>query len=157
MKAIPNYEAPTDFREDNSYNVTLIAEASDHRVTFPVVVTVTNRDEAGQIRLSAQPLVNKELTATVSDLDGVLSEDWTWECSTSRDGPWTALTGSGNNYTPAEADINQYLRVTATYTDGHEAGKTLNYTTERRVAPDSAVDTNHHPEFSGGAPAALRP
>ena len=26
---------------------------------------------------------------------------------------------------PVEADINQYLRVTATYTDGHGAGKTL--------------------------------
>ena len=151
MKAIPNYEAPTDFGEDNSYDVTLVVQAGDHTVRFPVEVTVTNRDEAGQIRLSAQPLVNMELTATVSDLDGVDStEVWTWERSTSRGGPWTALTGSGNNYTPAEADINQYLRVTATYTDGHEAGKTLKYTTERRVAPDTAFDTNHHPEFSGG-------
>ena len=152
LKAIPNYEAPTDFREVNSYVVTLIAQAPGHRVSFPVKVIVTNRDEAGDLRLSAQPLVNIELTATVSDLDGVVSTnvDWTWERSTSRGGPWTPLTGAGNNYTPAEADINQYLRVTATYTDGHGAGKTLKYTTERRVAPETALDTNRHPEFSEG-------
>ena len=157
MKAIPNYEAPTDFREDNSYDVTLVVRAGDHTVRFPVVVTVTDKDEAGELRLSSQqPVVGRELTATVSDLDGVLSEDWTWERSTSRGGPWMALTGASNNYTPAEADLNQYLRVTATYTDGHDTdghgmGKTLSDTLERRVGPETDIaEDNRHPEFSGG-------
>ena len=157
LKAIPNYEAPTDFREDNSYEVTLVVQAGDHTVRFKVDVTVTDKDEAGELRLSSQqPVVGRELTATVSDLDGVLSEDWTWERSTSRGGPWMALTGASNNYTPAEADLNQYLRVTATYTDGHDTdghgmGKTLSDTLERRVGPETDIaEDNRHPEFSGG-------
>ena len=154
LRNTPNFESPTNFNEDKSYNVTLVVRAGDHTVRREVVVTVTNKDEAGQIRLSAQPLVNTELTATVSDLDGVVStEAWTWERSTSRGGPWTARTGAvhrgaESDYTPAEADLNRYLRVTATYTDGHGAGKTLKYTPEQRVAPETVLDTNHHPEFS---------
>ena len=160
LKAIPNYEAPTDFGENNSYDVTLVVQAGDHTVRFKVDVTVTDKDEAGELRLSSQqPVVGRELTATVSDLDGVDStEGWTWERSTSRGGPWTALiTGAAaSSYTPAEADLNQYLRVTATYTDGHDTdghgmGKTLSDTLDRRVGPETDIaEDNRHPEFSGG-------
>ena len=156
FRATPNYESPAG----HTYNVTLAVRAGGDTARREVVVTVTNKDEAGELRLSAQrPVVGVDLTATISDIDEVdstVSTVWTWERSTSRSGPWTTLTGADNSvtgsstYTPAEADLNQLLRVTASYTDGHEAGKTLRYTLDQGVAPDAVFESNHHPVFTEG-------
>ena len=152
LRATPNYESPTDFPGDNSYNVTLAARVGNDTVRRAVVVKITNKDEAGEIRISSlQPVVNVDLTATLSDIDRVVSAVWTWERATSRSGPWTALTGATGSatestYTPGETDLNRYLRVTATYTDGHGMGKTLSDTLEQRVALETVVG-DHQPEF----------
>ena len=157
LKNTPNYESPPHFIQDNIYNVTLAVRAGDDMRRRAVVVTVTNKDEPGDLGLSAQhPVVETELTATVSDLDRVDSTSltvWTWERSTSRGGPWTALTGASSTatestYTPLEADFDQYLRVTATYTDGHGMGKTLSDALEQRVVPQTAGEGNNQPEFT---------
>ena len=106
LRATPNYESPTDFQGDNSYNVTLAARVGNDTVRRAVVVKITNKDEAGEIRISSlQPVVNVDLTATLSDIDRVDSAVWTWESATSRSGPWTALTGASDTdtestYTP---------------------------------------------------------
>ena len=152
LRATPNYESPTDFQKNNIYDVRLAARVGNEVVRRVLVVEITNKDEAGEIRISSlQPVVNVDLTATLSDIDRVVSAVWTWESATSRSGPWTALTGATGSvtestYTPAEADLNQYLRVTATYTDGHGMGKTLSDTLEQRVAPETVVG-DHQPQF----------
>ena len=90
-----------------------------------VSITLTNEDDAGTLTLSSQqPQVGAALTATIRDSDGGLFYDsWTWERSESGTG-WTSISFARNrSYTPVDADLNHYLRVTAFYTDGHGPGK----------------------------------
>ncbi len=100
-----NYEEPQDRNRDNVYEVTL---------------TVT--DAPGTVTLSpAQPRIDTELTATLSDPDEVGSvSTWVWERSADRS-VWSLIAGATTGvYTPRAADVGHSLRVTATYTDGDE-------------------------------------
>ena len=128
----PDYEAPTDTGRDGTYEVTV--EVGDGVTThsLDVAVTITDQDEAGEVSLSpVRPRVGIALDATLTDPDGSISGvAWTWERST---GPttWAAIGGAeSSSYTPAATEAGHYLRATATYTDGHGAGKSA-----RAVAP----------------------
>ena len=124
----PDYESSSDTGSDNTYSVTVTASpagASDS-VTLAVTVTVSDTDEDGTLTLSAtRPKFGTALTATLTDLDTVSgTTTYVWERSTSPN-TWAAITGATSaSYTPAAADTGRFLRVTATYTDGHGAGKT---------------------------------
>ena len=155
--------ATPDFEENNTYNVTLAARGGDETARLPVEVTVTDKDEAGDLRLSSrEPVVNAELIATVSDLDRVVSTAWTWERSTTRSGPWTTLTGADDSatestYTPAQADLDHYLRVTATYDRRAWEGQDA----ERYPRSAGRSGDGHREQPPAGVhrevPAALRP
>ena len=128
----PDYEAPTDTGTDGAYELTV--EVGDGVTThsLDVEVTITDQDEAGEVSLSpVRPRVGMALDATLTDPDGSISGvAWTWERSA---GPttWVAIGGAeSSSYTPAAAEAGHYLRATATYTDGHGAGKSA-----RAVAP----------------------
>ena len=71
-----------------------------------------------------QPQVDVALTATLTDLDGGLAGVvWLWERSADQ-ADWTEIDGAGSDvYTPAIGDLSSYLRVTASYADGHGRGK----------------------------------
>ena len=68
---------------------------------------------------SAQPIVDTELTASVSDSDGGRSAiTWEWARDSSSTGSFTdVIAETSDSYTPVEADAGMYLRATATYTD----------------------------------------
>ena len=84
---------------DNVYNVTVVATdngvdtATDTdgdgenkmMATRDVIITVTNVEEAGTVKLSAQqPKAGVTLTASVTDLDGgVTGMKWQWSWATS--------------------------------------------------------------------------
>ena len=67
----------------------------------------------------------------VTKLDGAPEyAEWQWATSTSAEGPWSDIKpsedttdnthdGDDRLYQPRESDIGSYLRVTATYVDGH--------------------------------------
>ena len=149
----PDFEAraDADADADNTYEVTL--EAADARFTtrHDVAVTVTNEDEPGTLTLSSeQPLVGEPLTATLTDLDGSVSnQSWVWERSPNRS-VWSCVSDNDNDgncdnggpsHTPVAADENHHLRVTVTYTDGHGADKseqhTAPYSTRTLTAPNN--------------------
>ena len=140
----PNFEAPMGAPDtgnvsdplDNTYKVVVVASDAEtggkmdyHKVT----VTVTNVDELGTLTLSnRQPVDGVRIMAMLTDVDGNISvQDWQWARGSSRSGPFTDIeeTTSPDNgaktdtYTPGPSDIGQYLRVTATYTDGEDSGK----------------------------------
>ena len=125
----PNFESAADDNTDNAYLVTV--EASDGTLTGDLAVTVrvTNVDEAGTIAFSSdQPQVGTELTATLSDPDGSeTSVTWAWAKSTDWDGStgtWTDIDSAVSaSYTPVGADVGNYLRATASYTDPQGSGK----------------------------------
>ena len=76
LRAIPNFESPTDSGGDNVYNVRPAVRAGNHTVWQAVVVTVTNKEEPGMLTLPVtRPQAEADYTATLSDPDGVQSTD----------------------------------------------------------------------------------
>ena len=139
----PDFENPLDVgplgrATNNSYELKLVAWTSDNGPVFTdevdVTVTVTDEDEAGALSLSStRPALGAVLTAVLTDPDGVMdgTTSWRWERSTGRNA-WTVINGgAAASYTPAAADTNTFLRVTATYADEHGTGKTVS-----EVAPN---------------------
>ena len=144
----PNFEDPDDAGGNNTYEVTVEARDALDTATQDVTVNVTNVDEAGRLTLSSQqPQVGTELTATLTDLDGGLSgQSWTWERSPNRSSGWSTIGGaSGRRYTPVDGDLNHYLRVTVTYTDGDGPDKDEQATSVNRV--QAAPVVNNPPSF----------
>ena len=94
--------------------------------TITVTITVTNIDETGTVTLSsAQPQVYAAFTATLTDPDGSISGvTWQWESSSDGSTSWTAIGGAtAATYAPAAGYAGNYLRATASYTDGEGPGK----------------------------------
>ena len=155
FKAAPDFEDP-ERRGNNVYDVTLGVSAGGHTITFDVAVTVTNKEEPGMLALPAtQPQAEAGYTATLGDPDGVQSTTWTWERSTSRNGPWTAVIGAADSvttsvYTPVTGDVGYYLRATAAYTDGHGPNKSLSAVSTNPVLAAPAV--NSPPAFTEANP-----
>ena len=51
-------------------------------------------------------------------------ESWVWEHSDNSDGPWVTIANiTTASYAPVVADMGNYLRATATYTDRRGPGK----------------------------------
>ena len=106
-------------------------EDSTADATLPVTINVINVEEAGMVALTPDsPQEKQTLTATLSDPDGHLSEiSWQWFRSATRTDLGTEITEAASSgaamarYTPETDDVGQYLRATASYTDGHRTGK----------------------------------
>lgn len=152
----PDYEAPTDSDTENTYTVTIVAsdgETPPETDMETVTVMVVNLDEPGVIELSSlQPQEGIDFSVTsLEDPDGNPGRttatpdatdlalvayddttDWQWaRCSTTEVSTCVDIEDNSTStiYTAVEADSGHYLRVTATYADGHttapEAGQTI--------------------------------
>ena len=115
-----------------------------------ITITVNNVDEPGTVTLSSlQPQVATQLTATLADPDGVPgSVTWSWESSSDQDS-WAVISGTTSaDYTPVAGDAGNYLRATASYTDGEAAGKSA-----QAVSANAArgVPGRRAPVFTDGA------
>ena len=75
----------------------------------------------------------------MTDPDGVVGEaEWVWRRSTNPtpvfDTGWQAISGANtSSYTPVEADLGYYLRVTAVYDDGHAPGSRSHVVSDAEV------------------------
>ena len=137
----PNYEAPGDADEDNTYELTVGARDFDgNRGTEDIEVKVTNEDENGTVTLSAvQPRVGVAVTASLTDIDGPVS-GVTWQWSSNN----TAIEdATSDTYTPVADDDGDRLTATATYTDPQGAEKTA----EVESAAVAADTRNKAPVF----------
>ena len=146
--ASPDYENPTDAGRNNRYEVTVIAsDSAGNEASRDVTVTVTNVNDDGKVALSSeQPQDGIDLTATLTDPDGasgstpplsanemrITGVTWVWESSppagndclsASAWGTITRANAKAATYRPVSADVDNCLRATATYTDGHGADK----------------------------------
>ena len=142
---------PLDYESRNSYQVTVTAaDPSNASDIIDVTITVSNVDEYGTVKLSSlQPQVGTALTATLTDPDGVPSSvAWQWGKSTAASGPFTNVSSGADpaTYTPVTADLNMYLRATATYTDPQGSGKTASVVSYNPVQAAAAI--NSTPVFS---------
>ena len=113
-------ESP-DYEEQRSYSVTVRAKGGAHTVDRVVTVNIQNVEEPGTVTFSTvQPQEGTELTATLDDNDGPTGSTWQWHRTSSRSSTGTAITNANARfYTPDDADVGHYLRVVASYDDGH--------------------------------------
>ena len=143
FKSDPNFEAPADANRNNVYEV--IAQASDgvNTGSLDITVTVGNVDEDGTVTLSnRQPEDNVAITATLSDLDGgVTNLKWQWAVNNVDISGATSAT-----FRPVDsAQVGQTLTAKATYTDGEGPNKMVEGRSAHTV---QATDTdNEPPEF----------
>ena len=129
FKAKPDFEKPGDANGDNIYEVTVVASDGDNSDMHTVTVKVTNAVEAGKVSLTVtDPVVGTEITASLTDSDGIVLEsvEWTWHRSTNAEftaealnggTPSIMVVGSEDAYTPKAGDAGHYLRAQATYLD----------------------------------------
>ena len=103
-----------------------------------VTIRVVDVEEDGNVSLSPlSPQVGEVMTARVMDPDNYIPldnlglipasavESWLWEHSDNADGPWVTIVNTTTaSYAPVVADIGNYLRATAMYTDRRGPGKT---------------------------------
>ena len=101
FSSAPDYEMPRGQElsdtNTNTYMVTVMAKAGGEMEMMAVTITVDNVEEAGTVILNTEsPVVDSEVTATLSDLDGSISNvTWTWQTS-SDDATWIAATGDSD-------------------------------------------------------------
>ena len=134
----PDYDAPADADSDGTYEVTVEVGDGVTRHSLAVEVTITDQDEAGTLTLSTtRPQFGVALTTTLTDPDGVTgTATYRWERSAGRSA-WTDILGAtASSYTPTGGETGHFLRVTATYTDGHGSGKTATARTSEVVTAD---------------------
>ena len=122
---------PLDYETNGSYSV--IVEVSDGLDpdrntdtsaddTITITITVNNVEEPGKVTLTwTRPQVDTEITASLTDPDGDISDKtWQWEKSSTVQGTYSLIDGAtSETYTPADEDVGDYLRATASYTDGN--------------------------------------
>ena len=134
----PNYEAKS------SYTVTVRAFDRTNPVDSTVTVTVTDVDEEEELLLSARrPLIGFDYSVAFKDGvgDAVQSPTWAWKRSSNGTSGWAAIIGAtAATYVPVTDDSGYYLRVTASYNDGHGA-RTLSATSEFATAATRASNT----------------
>ena len=158
-------KAPLDYETKDRYEVTVQVRDSldqDDRVnavtddTIDITININNVEEAGWIVMSSrQPQIDTAFTATIEDPDGsVTGATWVWERSTNKSS-WTTITGANTaSYTPVAADSGNYLQATASYTDGHDSGKTAVGISDNPVRVHPDPENNVAPTFD--SPTATR-
>ena len=94
-------------------------------------------------------MVGSEYRASLTDPDGgITALTWQWAKGASSTGPFTDISGATSaNYTPVDADDNEYLRAKANYNDAQGSGKSALRVSNRQASaspfnpPSFAVDS----------------
>ena len=143
-----------------TYSVTVTATDDDDATplsgSFDVTVTVTDVEEEGVVRLTPQRgWDGTGFTAELTDDDGVTgSTIWRWMRSSGRSGGTVIPGATSDSYTATVDDVNQYLRVTATYEDGRGAGKEAEAVLSGRIGATADKPAANAPPAFAEATAA---
>ena len=150
------FRTPPNFEGQTTYTVTVSATDDDATKPEPgslfVTVTVENVEEPGVVTISPPRGWLDDVTQFIADLsdgDGSISgTTWQWARSPNGRSSWTDITSATSySYREADADANQYLRATASYTDGLGSGKTASATLQTPVG-DARPAANTEPTFA---------
>ena len=158
---------------DDAYDIAVPAadvDAPPSKATMKTVtVMVTNVEEPGSVTLTVatdiggtstqvpvlQPQMGVELTATLSDDDGVTDGTLKWEwyrgSTKINDGTITDV-GLTSTYEPRESDIGSRLTAKATYMDGEDANNPKMADSSRTRAVRAKPEDNNVPEFPDQKP-----
>ena len=172
----PDYENPLDEDGDNVYEVTVVAyDNVGVAGKFDVCIVVGNVNETGTVTFVdangdpvEQPVARTPVTAEISDPDGLVEGTISWQWSRNPNPAALGPVGAGPfdphgfgvmplptgaTYTPGNmnlADVAQFLRATATYTDGAvgvvAGDRTMSATTKHAVL--AVMDLHRAPVFN---------
>ncbi len=187
FKAEPNYEVPADADGNNKYHVAIVTKDNEGASSsLPIVITVLNEDEKGEVTLShAQPAIGEPITATLTDPDTKIVEvEWQWSRSDSPTDGYVPIQGAtSDTYTPimsvdddpvtsenegVDGDEGMYLQATAMYRDNAKDVKTESSAgagdagdkNEEMARTENAVrarpDVNEEPVFMSGITREVR-
>ena len=122
----PDFEAPVDADQDNRYHLTLVLTGVDDE---RVVVSVTDRDESGRVRMVPhRPRVGEPVEIVVADPDRATPASFArveWQRWVAP-GQWrTIATTTSLRYLPTAADVGHHLRAHVTYADRHQDNQLL--------------------------------
>ena len=138
-------DADNYLRATASYTDAEGSGKSEEAVTTDAVEASTTIGTNGVVTLSeTQPTMGVELTASLTDPDGVVvaSVTWQWASSSSASGPWTDISGATAAYTPVNADVGNYLQATASYTDAQGPDQSASAATTAAVQASPTTGTN---------------
>ena len=154
-----------NFETKHSYSVTV--EVHDGRDgsgatstivddTQSVTITIENVEEPGVVTLTtatATIQARVEVTAKLIDGDGPFGIDWKWSRSPNGRTGWVNISAARSaRYTPTLGeDAGNYIRATATYTDGHGSNsKTANAVSPRVGDPPPVNSAPAFPSTENG-------
>ena len=141
--------AELDHEAQASYSLTAhVTDTAGSSDNLELHISVQNVEEAATVSFdtTSQPEVNTTVTATLTDPDGSVSgTTWQWYTADSAAGPWTTISDANSeSYTPVDDDVDQYLKVTVSYQDGHGAGTDAAHAV---MAQPVAPEPNEPPAF----------
>ena len=142
----PSYSFTIEVRDglDDSGNTSTMVDDSQS-----VTITIENVEEPGAVALTTLTgaiQARVEVTAVLSDDDEPAGISWQWSRSPNGRTNWVNIANATSaTYTPTlEEDAGNYVRATATYTDGHGPDKTASAVSPRVGDPPPA---NSPPAF----------
>ena len=116
--------------------------------SIDVTINVNNVDEAGTVSMSTTwPREGTTLSASLTDPDGSVSDtSWQWARSANGSTGWRDIVRANSyTYRPVANDGGNYLRATASYTDGHGSGKEAAVVSTNRVRSLDRPETSPPP------------
>ena len=117
----------------------------------------TAADQPGAVSLSpTQTEMGIPITATLTDDDGgVTGTTWQWSSSDTAAGTFTDISSAtAATYRPAEADLEKFLKATASYTDAGGSGKSASGTAANAVHVVDRRFVNTHTRIGSAAISA---
>ena len=159
FKNPPSYEDVSASGNDDNYQVVVQASDGENVGYFEVTVTVTDREEEGEVTWTVDDVQSLQqfqpgavLVASVTDPDGDITEadiTWKWYRSSTEMIDGAGGTGvSGARYTVTDDDVRSRIRVTATYSDGNGPVESASLTSETPVQAARLEAENSDPEFT---------
>ena len=158
-------EEALDFETKSNYSVTVEVHdgrdgsgntSTDIDDSQSVTVTIENVEEPGVVTLTTDTATIQarvEVTAELIDGDGPSGIDWQWSRSPNGTTGWVNISNARSaRYTPTLGeDAGNYIRATATYTDGHGSNsKTANAVSPRVGDPPLVNSAPAFPSTENG-------
>ena len=129
---------------------------SESAATTSVVLALTTDviGDNGVVTLSSNdPVMGQALTASLADSDSPISITWQWASSSTSSGTYTDIAGATTEvYTPAQGDVGNYLRATASYEDDQGPGQTASAATTSPVLTAGTIVDNGVVTLSSNSP-----
>ena len=150
----PNYEQEADADTDNVYLLVITATSgtgdAQGSISKDISITVTNAEDSpqGVPTIAGDAKEDSTLIATVAavtDEDVIASDSWLYQWQRSSQGDWADISSASSpTYRLTSADVDQTVRVVASYTDGHDTDRT-----QLESQPTGIVVANEPPAFTG--------